>query len=124
MRHRKAGRRLGRQMGHRRATMKALALALFKYNAIETGVAKAKELRMFAEPMITMAKTDCVHNRRQAFAVLRDRDVVTKLFTIIAPAYVDRPGGYTRIMRTRNRVGDNALLARIELVGLGEVKEG
>lgn len=122
MRHRKAGRRLGRQMSHRKATMKALALALFKYRAIETGVAKAKELRRFAEPLITLAKVDSVHNRRQAFAVLRDRDVVTSLFTEIAPAYAERPGGYTRILRTGRRVGDKAELARIELVDLGEAK--
>lgn len=103
--------------------MKALMLALFKYKAIETGVAKAKELRRFAEPMITLAKTDSVHNRRQAFAFLRDRDVVTALFTEIAPSYAERPGGYTRILKTRRRVGDNAEMARVELVGLGEASE-
>jgi len=111
-------------MSHRKATMNALALALFKYRAIETGVAKAKELRRFAEPLITLAKVDSVHNRRQAFAVLRDRDVVAKLFTEIAPAFADRPGGYTRILRTGHRVGDKAELARIELVELGEAAEG
>lgn len=123
MRHRKAGRRLGRNMSHRKATMQSLAVALFRHNAIETGVAKAKELRKFAEPLITLAKQDTVHNRRRAFAALRDKAVVTKLFNEIGPAFVERPGGYTRIMRTRNRLGDNAELARIELVELGEYVE-
>lgn len=123
MRHRKAGRRLGRTTSHRKATMKNLALALFKYNAIETTVAKSKELRIFAEPLITMARKDTVANRRRAFAELRDDTVVAKLFTEIAPAFAERPGGYTRILRLGNRNGDAAPMARIELVGLGEFKE-
>ena len=122
MRHRKAGRRLGRNMAHRKATLKHLAVALFKHDAIETGVYKAKELRMFAEPLITLAKKDSVANRRLAFARLRDEDVVRKLFTIIGPAFADRPGGYTRILRLGTRVGDGSDTARIELVGLGEYK--
>jgi large subunit ribosomal protein L17 len=123
MRHRKEGRRLGRNTAHRKATMQSLAVALFTHNAIETGLAKAKELRKFAEPLITLAKTDTTHNRRTAFAKLRDKQVVTKLFGELGPAFAERPGGYTRILRTRNRVGDNAEMARIELVGLGEVAE-
>ena len=123
MRHRKSGRRLGRQMAHRKATMRSLALALFKNLAIETTVAKAKELRVFAEPLITLAKKDSVHHRRRAFAALRDEDIVRKLFTTIGPAFVERPGGYSRIMRLGNRVGDAAEMARMELVGLGEYKE-
>lgn len=123
MRHRKAGRRLGRNTSHRKATMKNLAVALFKYNAIETTVAKSKELRVFAEPLITMAREDSVANRRRAFAELRDNAIVAKLFTEIAPAFTDRPGGYTRILRLGNRNGDAAPMARIELVGLGEYKE-
>ncbi len=123
MRHRKAGRRLGRNTSHRKATMKNLALALFKHNAIETTVAKSKELRGFAEPLITMAREDTVANRRRAFAELRDNAVVTKLFAEIAPAFADRPGGYTRILKLGNRNGDAAPMARIELVGLGEYKE-
>ena len=122
MRHRKAGRRLGRNMAHRKATLKHLAVALFKHDAIETGVYKAKELRMFAEPLITLAKKDSVANRRLAFARLRDEDVVRKLFTVIGPAFADRPGGYTRILRLGTRVGDGSENARIELVGLGEYK--
>ncbi len=120
MRHRKSGRRLGRNTSHRKATMKHLAVALFKHDAIETGVYKAKELRRFAEPLITMAKTDTVANRRRAFAKLRDNEVVRKLFAEIAPTYADRPGGYTRIMRLGNRLGDASENARIELVDRGE----
>ena len=123
MRHRKAGRRLGRTTAHRKATMRSLALALFSQQAIETTVAKCKELRIFAEPLITLAKTDSVAHRRNAFAALRSNDVVTKLFTTIGPAFAERPGGYTRILRLANRAGDAAEMARIELVGLGEHKE-
>jgi large subunit ribosomal protein L17 len=108
---------------HRKATMKSLAVALFTHKAIETTVAKSKELRGFAEPLITLAKKDSVANRRRAFAALRDDEVVGKLFSEIGPAFVDRPGGYTRILRLGNRPGDAAPLARIELVGIGEHKE-
>lgn len=123
MRHRKTGRRLGRTTAHRKATMKNLALALFARSAIQTTLAKSKELRRFAEPLITLAKEDTVTNRRRAFAALRDDAVVNRLFTEIAPAYADRPGGYTRILRMHHRKGDAAELARIELVGLGEYEE-
>lgn len=123
MRHRKEGRRLGRSMSHRKATMKNLALALFKYSAIETTVPKSKELKKFAEPLISLARQDTVANRRRAFAALRDNKVVARLFTEIAPQYADRPGGYTRILRLGHRAGDAAPMARIELVGLGEFKE-
>lgn len=123
MRHRKAGRRLGRDMSHRKATMKSLAVALFQHNAIETGHLKAKELRIFAEPIITLAKVDTVANRRRAFAKLRDKEIVAKLFNTIGPAFAERPGGYTRILRTGNRLGDASPLARIELVGMGEYGE-
>lgn len=120
MRHRKSGRRLGRTTSHRKATLKNLALALFRYNAIETTLAKSKELRGFAEPLITLAKQDSVANRRLAFARLRDDSAVRKLFTQIGPAFAERPGGYTRILKTGYRVGDAAPMARIELVGIGE----
>lgn len=122
MRHRKAGRRLGRTTSHRKATMKNLAVALFTHKAIETTLPKSKELRTFAEPLITMAKTDSVANRRRAFAALRHDDAVRTLFTEIGPAFAERPGGYTRILHTGNRKGDAAPLARIELVGIGEYK--
>lgn len=123
MRHRKAGKRLGRTTSHRKATMKSLSVALFKHNAIETGHIKAKELRRFAEPLITLAKKDTVANRRRAFAKLRDDEAVRKLFNDIGPTFADRPGGYTRILRLGNRLGDAAPMARIELVGMGEFKE-
>lgn len=120
MRHRKAGRALSRTMSHRKATLKNLAIALFENNAITTTVAKSKELRVFAEPLITLAKQDSVHHRRLAFAKLRHKAVVSKLFTEIGPAFAERPGGYTRILRVGTRPGDAAEMARIELVGLGE----
>lgn len=122
MRHMKSGRRLGRDTSHRKATMKHLAVALFKHGAITTGVFKAKELRIFAEPLVTLAKTDSVANRRRAFAALRDDDVVRKLFNEIGPSFSERPGGYTRILRLGNRKGDGSPVARIELVGIGEYK--
>lgn len=120
MRHRNAGRRLGRTTAHRKATMKNLAVALFSHNAIETTEAKSKELRRFAEPLITLAKKDTVANRRRAFAELRDDEVVRKLFATIGPAFLQRPGGYTRILKLGFRAGDAAPMARIELVELGE----
>lgn len=123
MRHRKSGRRLGRTTAHRKATMQNLAIALFTHSAITTTVAKSKELRRFAEPLITLAKEDTVHRRRQAFAKLRNKSAVSKLFSEIAPNYTDRPGGYTRILRMHHRPGDAAELARIELVGIGEYDE-
>ena len=122
MRHMNSGRRLGRDTSHRKATMKHLAVALFRHGAITTGVFKAKELRMFAEPLVTLAKTDSVANRRRAFAALRDDDVVRKLFNEIGPSFSERPGGYTRILRLGNRKGDGSPAARIELVGIGEYK--
>lgn len=123
MRHRKSGRRLGRNSSHRKATLQSLAVSLFKHNAITTGVFKAKELRIFAEPLITLSKTDSVTNRRRAFAKLRDEEAVRNLFNTIGPANAERPGGYTRILRLGNRVGDAAPMARIELVDLGEYQE-
>lgn len=127
MRHRLAGRRLGRTTAHRKATMKALTVALFTHDSIETTVAKAKELRRYAEPLITLAKNDCVANRRRAFAALGNNQqasrVVKKLFSEIGPHFADRPGGYTRVLKMGNRLGDAAQMSRIELVGLGEYEE-
>ena len=123
MRHRKSGRRLSRTTSHRKATMQALANALFTHHAIQTGHMKAKELRILAEPLITLSKTDTVANRRRAFAKLRNADVVRKLFDKIGPAFEDRPGGYTRILRLGNRLGDAAPMARIELVEMGEYQD-
>jgi large subunit ribosomal protein L17 len=110
-------------MAHRKATVQNLAIALFTHHSIETTVAKSKELRMFAEPWITLAKTDTVSNRRLAFAALRNNKAVSELFSKIGPAFTSRPGGYTRILRLGNRPGDAAPMARIELVGLGEHTE-
>jgi large subunit ribosomal protein L17 len=116
MRHGNAGRTFGRTSSHRKATMQAVAVALFKHELIKTTVPKAKELRRLAEPLITRAKEDTVHNRRIAFARLRDRDAVQKLFKDLGPRYAKRPGGYTRILRCGFRAGDNAPMAYVELV--------
>ncbi len=116
MRHTIAGRAFGRSPSHRKATMQSIAVALIKHEMIKTTVPKAKELRRFAEPLITRAKSDSVHNRRIVFSRLRDRDAVQKLFNDLAPRFNGRPGGYTRILRCGFRVGDNAPMAYIELV--------
>lgn len=127
MRHRLAGRRLGRNMAHRKATMKSLSVALFTHDSIETTVSKAKELRRYAEPLITLAKTDSIANRRRAYAALGNNQeasrVVKKLFGEIGPHFAERPGGYTRILKMGERLGDAAQMSRIELVGLGEYVE-
>lgn len=116
MRHRKIGRQLSRNTSHRKATLRSLTVSLFRHEGIKTTVAKAKELRRVAEPLVTRAKEDNVHNRRIAFSKLRDDEVVAKLFTEIAPRYQSRPGGYTRIIKCGFRAGDNAPMAYIELV--------
>lgn len=116
MRHGNSGRAFGRSSSHRKATMQSIVVALFKHELIRTTVPKAKELRKLAEPLITRAKQDSVANRRLAFARLRDRDAVQKLFNDLGPRFQGRPGGYTRIMRCGFRPGDNAPMAYIELV--------
>jgi large subunit ribosomal protein L17 len=116
MRHRKTGRYFGRNSSHRKAMFKNMMVSLLKHELITTTVAKAKELRGYIEPMITMAKVDSVHHRRIAFARLRDRDMVTKLFNEIAPHFVSRPGGYLRVLKCGNRKGDCAPMAVVELV--------
>src|SRR5476651_2492640 len=116
MRHRNSGRYFGRNSSHRKAMFKNMMVSLLKHELITTTVAKAKELRGYIEPMITLAKVDSVHNRRLAFARLRDRDMVTKLFNEIAPHYQQRPGGYTRVLKCGNRKGDSAPMAVIQLV--------
>jgi large subunit ribosomal protein L17 len=123
MRHKKAGRRLGRTTAHRSAMMKNMAAALFTHNAIETTLAKGKELRGYAEPLITLAKRDNSFNRRRAFAALRSKHAVNRLFNELGPAFSDRAGWYTRILKLGQRHGDNAQMARVELVGLGEYVE-
>ena len=116
MRHAKSGRAFGRSPSHRKATMQAITVALFKYELIKTTVPKAKELRRIAEPLITRAKDDNLANRRLVFSRLRDRDTVQKLFSEIGPRYNSRPGGYTRVLRCGFRAGDNAPMAYVELV--------
>ena len=116
MRHMKSGRKLNRNSSHRKAMFSNMASSLIEHEIIKTTVPKAKELRRVAEPLITLAKEDSVANRRQAFNRLRDRDVVTKLFNELGPRYVDRPGGYLRIMKCGFRAGDKAPMAYVELV--------
>ncbi len=116
MRHRKSGRHLNRPSSHRMAMMRNLAAALFRHEQIKTTVPKAKELRRFAEPLITLAKKPSVANRRLAFARLRDRDMVIKLFDTLGERYKERPGGYTRILKCGYRAGDNAPMAYVQLV--------
>jgi large subunit ribosomal protein L17 len=116
MRHKVAGRRLGRTTSHRKAAMQNMAVSLFKHELIRTTVPKAKELRRVAEPLITRAKSDSVANRRIAFDRLRDRDTVQKLFNELGPRYKARPGGYLRILRCGFRPGDSAPMAYVELV--------
>ena len=116
MRHRNTGRQLSRNSSHRAAMMRNMAASLLNHEVIKTTVPKAKELRRVAEPLITLAKTDTVHKRRLAFARLRDRDVVTKLFNELGPRYKERPGGYMRILKMGFRPGDSAPMALVELV--------
>ncbi len=116
MRHMKSGRKLNRNSSHRKAMFRNMASSLIEHEIIKTTVPKAKELRRVAEPLITLAKEDSVAHRRQAFDRLRNRDVVTKLFNELGPRYVDRPGGYLRIMKCGFRAGDNAPMAYVELV--------
>ena len=121
MRHRHSGRYLGRNSSHRKALFKNLMLSLLKHEQITTTVPKAKELRTYLEPMITLAKLDTVHRRRIAFSRLRDREIVTKLFNEIAPHFKTRPGGYMRILKCGYRKGDCAPMAIVEWVGREKV---
>jgi len=116
MRHRHSGRQLNRNSSHRKAMFKNMSVSLFDHELIRTTVAKAKELRRVSEKLITLAKVDSVANRRLAFARLRDRDAVTKLFNELGPRYANRPGGYTRILKCGFRTGDKAPMAFVELV--------
>ncbi len=115
MRHRKSGRRLGRNSSHRQAMFRNMAASMLKHETIKTTLPKAKELRRVVEPLITLAKEDSVANRRLAFSRLRDKEVVGKLFTEIGPRCKERPGGYLRILKTAPRPGDNAPMAIVML---------
>ena len=123
MRHRKAGKKLNRTREHRRALFRNLVTALLEKERIETTLAKAKAIRPLAEKMITLGKRGDLHARRQALAFIQKKAVVKKLFDEIAPRYQNRPGGYTRIIRTGTRRGDSAEMAIIELVE-GETSGG
>ncbi len=116
MRHRQSGRQLGRNSSHRKAMYRNMAASLVHHELIRTTLPKAKELRRVAEPLITLAKTDSVARRRQAFARLRDKAAVTKLFEELGPRYASRPGGYLRILKCGYRKGDAAPMAYVELV--------
>lgn len=120
MRHRKAGRRLGRTTSHRKAMMRNMVTSLLEHERIVTTTPKAKEVRMLADQMITLAKRGDLHARRQALAVIRDRKVVAKLFEELKDSYMDRNGGYTRIIQTGTRKGDAASMAILELVNYKE----
>ena len=116
MRHRKSGRKLGRNSSHRTAMFKNMAAALVEQELIRTTLPKAKELRRVVEPLITRAKVDSVANRRVVFARVRDKDAVSKLFGELGPRYAARPGGYLRILKCGFRPGDAAPMAYVELV--------
>jgi large subunit ribosomal protein L17 len=124
MRHGCAGRQFGRDSSHRKALLRMLVTALLKNEKIETTTAKAKEIRPLAEKMITLAKRGDLHARRQALSFIHDETVVSSLFTQIAPRFSSRNGGYTRIVPTRDRAGDAAPMAVIELVERQKLEAG
>jgi large subunit ribosomal protein L17 len=123
MRHRHGLRKLNRTSSHRLAMLRNMTVSLLRHEAIKTTLPKAKELRKVVEPIITLGKTDSLANKRLAFARLRDREIVQKLFAEIGPRYNARPGGYIRILKMGFRVGDNAPMAFVELVDRPEVSE-
>lgn len=120
MRHNKAINHLGRKSGHRKALLANMAASLILHKRIETTVAKAKALKMYVEPLITKSKEDTTHSRRVVFSYLKNKEAVTELFRTIAPKVAERPGGYTRVLKTRFRLGDGAEMALIELVDFNE----
>src|SRR5690554_1436708 len=124
MRHGKKINHLGRQAGHRKSMLANMACSLIEHKRINTTVAKAKALKQFVEPLVTKSKTDDTHNRRVVFSYLRSKYAVTELFREVAPKVGDRPGGYTRIIKLGNRLGDNAEMAMIELVDFNELYNG
>lgn len=121
MRHGKKFNHLGRKSAHRKAMLSNMANSLIEHKRITTTVAKAKALRVFVEPILTKSKTDSTHSRRVVFSYLQNKEVVTELFRDVAPKIADRQGGYTRIIRTGNRLGDNAEMCMIELVDFNEL---
>ncbi|HAI69199.1 MAG TPA: 50S ribosomal protein L17 [Gammaproteobacteria bacterium] len=123
MRHRHAGKQLNRTSSHRKAMFKNMAVSIMRHELIKTTLPKAKELRRVVEPLITLAKKDSVANRRLAFARLRDREIVTKLFNELGPRYKERPGGYLRVLKYGFRQGDKAPMAIVELVDRPETSD-
>lgn len=120
MRHKKSGRKLNRNSPHRTAMFRNMAASLVEHESITTTLPKAKELRRVIEPLITLSREDTVSKRRLAYARLRDKSAVGKLFSEVGPRFTSRPGGYTRILKCGNRPGDNAPMAIIELVEKSE----
>ncbi|MCD6113306.1 MAG: 50S ribosomal protein L17 [Bacteroidales bacterium] len=120
MRHGKKFNHLGRTSSHRKAMLANMAVSLIKHKRITTTLAKAKALRVYIEPLITKSKEDSTHSRRVVFSYLKDKEAVTELFRNISVKVADRPGGYTRILKTGNRLGDNAEMCIIELVDYNE----
>ena len=123
MRHRKAGRKLNRNSSHRSSMMRNLAISIILYESVKTTLAKAKEVRSFLEPLITLSKDNNVSNQRRAFSKLRHKQAVAKLFNELGPRNKDRPGGYLRIIKRGFRQGDKAPIAQIELVQLKEQED-
>ena len=121
MRHGKKFNHLGRKTAHRKAMLSNMAGSLIEHKRVMTTVQKAKALRKVIEPLVTRSKENTTHNRRIAFAVLRQKEVVTELFNVVGPNVGDRPGGYTRIIKTGNRQGDNAEMCMIELVDFNDM---
>jgi LSU ribosomal protein L17P len=121
MRHGKKVNHLGRKTAHRKSMLANMACSLIEHKRINTTVAKAKALKQFVEPLVTKSKEDTTHNRRIVFSRLRQKDAVTELFREVAVKVGDRPGGYTRIIKLGNRLGDNAEMAMIELVDYNEL---
>lgn len=123
MRHRNSGRKFNRNSSNRKAMFRNMTASLIKYELIQTTLPKAKELRGFVEPLITLAKVDSVANRRLAFNRLRDKESVGKLFTVLGPRFNSRPGGYLRVLKNGFRSGDQAPMAVIELVERSDAAE-
>jgi len=121
MRHGKKFNHLGRKTAHRKAMLANMACSLIEHKRINTTVAKAKAVRQFVEPLITKSKSDTTHNRRIVFSYLRQKEAVTELFREVATKIADRPGGYVRIIKLGNRLGDNADMAMVELVDYNEL---
>ena len=116
MRHRKSGRKLNRNSSHRKAMLRSLACSVIIHESIKTTSAKAKEIKSFLEPLITLSKENTVANQRRAFATLRDKEAISKLFIDLGPRFKERPGGYLRIIKRGFRTGDKAPLVQVEFV--------